>query len=193
MVIFASHIVREHQTHSYFVAKETEAWKRTGWNDNRWDLRPTPELLDHQIHRMLELVTEGVPRVAFSWKKMLWVNRLFQVTTIHLPECNRVNSFLPRSSPVLSSVLSRGQVWSSSTTSSPEGSTERPPDLYPKATRNQGSQPGSKVRNSFSDSHVRWIGPLVIKLGTPNAKNRKSPSGLCKSEAWCIYKGIKCK
>ena len=89
--------------------KDTES-KRTGLSDNRRDLRPTQECLDHQINRMLELVTEGVPRVAFSWKKILWVNRQFQVTTIHLPECHRVNLFIPRSSPVLSSMLLRGGV-----------------------------------------------------------------------------------
>lgn len=52
------------------------------------DFRPAQEFLDNRANRILELVTKGVPSVAFPWKRTFF-DELTMLS--HLPEGRRVN------------------------------------------------------------------------------------------------------
>lgn len=149
-----------------FRKKKLRHEKRTGWNDSRWDLRPTPGFLTIRFTEMLELVTEVVPRVAFSTGKKCcgWTDysKSWPFTFLNATGWTHFSEVL---SCFELRALTRPRLVFFTTSLPLRGSTEDHLIYIPKLHPESKDLNRQQSQNSFSDSHVRWISPLVISWG----------------------------
>lgn len=149
------------------------------------------EFLDNRVNRILELVIEGVPSAAFSWKTFFsfwWTDNFKSQTCTFLKAGGGEGegTLFPIVLPCAEPHASERQTWAFFFPNSLPWdicwvtAVDIPTNKYRKTAWNTRSPPDGTAGSGPSNSHMRCEGPFTVEPGAVlNAKNKKSPSPAC--------------